>query len=98
MNTTRGLLWTDWEDTFAGPVEWDVASIIWNAQILDHDHKTVKAIRDAYGSLNEGVLSQCLVARAAVISAWYPILYPNPDKDRQEKLRRRIEWLEDQST
>jgi hypothetical protein len=97
MNTTRGLLWTDWEDTFAGPVEWDVASIIWNAQILDHDHKTVKAIRDAYGSLNESVLSQCLVARAAVISAWYPILYPNPDKDRQEKLRRRIEWLEDQS-
>ena len=98
MNTTRGLLWTDWEDTFAGPVEWDVASIIWNAQILDHDHTTVKAIRDAYGSLNESVLSQCLVARAAVISTWYPILYPNPDKGRQEKLRRRIEWLEAQST
>jgi len=94
MNTTRGLLWTDWEDTFAGPVEWDVASIIWNAQLLDHDHATVNAIRDAYGPVDEKALQQCLVARAAVITVWYPILYPNPDADRQEKLRRRIEWLE----
>jgi streptomycin 6-kinase len=94
MNTTRGLLWTDWEDTFAGPVEWDVASIIWNAQLLDHDHATVNAIRDAYGPVDEKALQQCLVARAAVITAWYPILYPNPDADRQEKLRCRIEWLE----
>lgn len=94
MNTTRGLLWTDWEDTFAGPVEWDVASIIWNALLLDEDHATVAAIREAYGPVDETALQQCLVARAAVITAWYPILYPNPDADRQDKLRRRIEWLE----
>lgn len=94
MITTRGLLWTDWEDTFAGPVEWDVASIIWNAQILDEDHATVTAIRESYGPVDERALQQCLVARAAVITAWYPILYPNPDADRQEKLRRRIGWLE----
>lgn len=93
MNTTRGLLWTDWEDTFAGPVEWDVASIIWNALILDEDHATVSAIREAYGPVDEIALQQCLVARAAVITAWYPILYPNPNADRQDKLRRRIEWL-----
>jgi len=94
MNTTRGLLWTDWEDTFAGPVEWDLASIIWNAQLLDDDHATVSAIREAYGPVNEEILRQCLIARAAVISAWYPILYPQPGEDRREKLRRRIEWLE----
>lgn len=98
MNTTQGLLWTDWEDTFAGPIEWDVASIIWNAQILDEDHATVKSILDAYqgagGVIHEQALQQCLVARAAVITAWYPILYPQPNADRQSKLRRRIEWLE----
>lgn len=93
MNTTRGLLWTDWEDTFAGPVEWDLASIIWNAQLLDDDDATVSAIREAYGPVNEDILQQCLIARAAVISAWYPILYPQPGEDRREKLRRRIEWL-----
>ena len=94
MNTTRGLLWTDWEDTFAGPVEWDVASVIWNAQILDDDMKTVTQVREAYGSLDETALDQCLVARAAVMTAWYPILYPNPNADRLAKLQRRIEWLQ----
>jgi hypothetical protein len=94
MNTTRGLLWTDWEDTFPGPVEWDVASIIWNAQILEEDHATVKAILDAYGPVNDEALNQSLIGRAAVMTAWYPILYPNPNEERQRRLRSRIEWLE----
>lgn len=98
MNTTIGLLWTDWEDTFAGPVEWDVASIIWNAQILEEDHATVRQIlngyREAGGEIDEHALHQCLIARAAVVTAWYPILYPKPNADRQDKLKRRIEWLE----
>ena len=97
MNTTSGLLWTDWEDAFAGPVEWDVASVIWNAQLLDHDHKTVDRILTAYrsagGRINEEALHHCLIARAAVISAWYPILYPDPDAERQAKLDRRLAWL-----
>lgn len=101
MNTTRGLLWTDWEDTFAGPIEWDLASIIWNAQILDEDHVTVNAILDSYraaGSvINETALQQSLIARAAVMTAWYPILYPNPNSERQAKLQRRIEWLQGMS-
>ena len=98
MNTTRGLLWTDWEDAFSGPVEWDAASIIWNAQILDQDHATADAILDAYreagGQLNPRALHQSLIARAAVMTAWYPILYPNPNEERIAKLQRRIEWLE----
>lgn len=98
MNTARGLLWTDWEDAFSGPVEWDVASIVWNARILDGDHATADAIlegyREAGGTINESALQQCLIARAAVMTAWYPILYPNPNEERRAKLRRRIEWLE----
>ena len=94
MNTTRGLLLTDWEDCFSGPVEWDVASLIWNAQILEEDHATVKTILDAYGPVDEPTLQVSLIARAAVITAWYPILYPNPNADRQDKLKRRIDWLE----
>lgn len=98
MNTTRGLLWTDWEDAFSGPVEWDAASIIWNAQILDQDHATADAILDAYreagGQLDPRALHQSLIARAAVMTAWYPILYPNPNEERIAKLQRRIAWLE----
>lgn len=102
MNTTIGLLWTDWEDAFAGPVEWDLASIIWNAQILEEDQATVNqvlsAYRDAGGEVNEDALRHSLIARAAVITAWYPILYPNPNAERQSKLQRRIEWLESVSS
>lgn len=98
MNTTIGLLWSDWEDTFAGPVEWDLASVIWNAKILEEDHGTVESILTAYreagGCMNEQMLHQCLVARAAVMTAWYPVLYPNPNAERQSKLQRRIDWLE----
>jgi hypothetical protein len=97
MNTTEGLLWTDWEDTFLGPIEWDLASILWNALYLDKDEATAAAIIDSYrregAIVSEELLDICLIARAAVMSAWYPILYPNPSADRQEKLRFRLEWL-----
>jgi hypothetical protein len=43
--------------------------------------------------VDEGVLRVCLAARAAVMSAWYPVLYPEPDEERRMKLRRRLEWL-----
>jgi thiamine kinase-like enzyme len=98
MNTTRGLLWADWEDAFAGPLEWDLASIIWNARLLEDDHETADAILAAYrgagGAWNETALEQSLVARAAVMTAWYPILYPNPNEERKKKLQQRIEYLE----
>ena len=98
MNTTLGLLWTDWEDTFLGPVEWDLASIIWNARILDEDHETADAILDAYcgagGGIDPVALHHSMVARAAVMSAWYPILYPDASPERLAKLRRRLDFLE----
>lgn len=97
LNTTRGLLLTDWEDTFSGPIEWDLASLLWNALILEEDKHTVQAILSAYeaagGSINPQLLEACYIARGAVMTAWYPILYPNPNSERQSKLERRIEWL-----
>ena len=97
LNTTRGLLWTDWEDTFQGPVEWDLASIIWNARILDKDHETADAILNAYrnagGRIDPDALHHSLTARAAVMSAWYPILYPDPSPERRMKLQFRLDWL-----
>lgn len=97
MMTTQGLLWADWEDAFAGPVEWDLASIIWNARLLDNDEAMAAGILLAYqsagGSFDEVVLQQSLIARAAVMSAWYPVLYPQPSAERQAKLDFRLNWL-----
>ncbi len=97
LMTTQGMLWTDWEDAFSGPVEWDLASIIWNVKLLENDHALVKGILESYqnagGRYDKSVLEQCLIARAAVMSAWYPILYPSPSEERMRKLKQRIEWL-----
>lgn len=97
MQTPQGLLWADWEDAFAGPVEWDVASIIWNARLLEADHATADAIVHAYrvagGHVDERALEQCLIARAAVVCAWYPVLYSADNRGRQKKLQARLEWL-----
>jgi hypothetical protein len=99
MNTTRGPLWSDWEDAFAGPVEWDLASAIWNTQIFEKNElkagEILAAYRDAGGRIDEGALSQCLVARAVAVTAWYPILYPAPEAERRHKLQQRLEWLEE---
>ncbi len=100
LNTTIGLLWTDWEDTFLGPAEWDLASIIWNARILDENNAHADGILAAYveagGKINVDALHNCMIARAAVMSAWYPILYPEPNEVRQGKLAKRLEWLQKQ--
>ncbi len=97
MNTTLGLLWTDWEDTFLGPIEWDLASVIWNARILDNDQETADQILNAYlkagGRIHPIALRYSMIGRAAVMSAWYPILYPNPSPERQAKLQFRLDWL-----
>lgn len=102
MQTTEGLLWSDWEDTFSGPIEWDIASIIWNAKILESDHhfeeQVVASYVQAGGSIISDLLQQCLIARAIVMTSWYPILYPFPDQDRQTKLQRRLDWLDSQDT
>jgi hypothetical protein len=101
MNTKEGLLWTDWEDTFRGPVEWDLASIIWNARILDEDEEiaggVLEAYREAGGVIHPAALHHSLIARAAVMSAWYPVLYPDLSEDRQRKLQRRLDWLGEQA-
>ncbi|TAF27052.1 MAG: aminoglycoside phosphotransferase family protein [Verrucomicrobia bacterium] len=97
LATSEGLLWTDWEDTFLGPVEWDLASILWNPLVLEGDRahaaRILAAYRAAGGSVDHRALDHALVARAAVMSAWYPLLYPNPSPERREKLRFRLNWL-----
>ncbi|MCP5558921.1 MAG: hypothetical protein H7A55_14335 [Verrucomicrobiaceae bacterium] len=53
------------------------------------------AYREAGGQINAAALDQCLIARAAVMTAWYPILYPNPNAERQSRLARRLDWLQE---
>lgn len=99
MVTSDGVMWTDWEDAFLGPVEWDLASILWNARHLDEDHALADRIelgyQEAGGSMDRSLLETCYTARAAVMSAWYPVLYPGGGEERMRKLQMRMAWLAD---
>ena len=100
LATPTAVLWTDWEDTFLGPVEWDLASLIWNEHVLHRNTAHVEAVfagyRRAGGVFSEAALIPCLMARAAVMCAWYPLLYPQPSAERQFKMQRRLSWLREQ--
>ena len=97
LQTTRGPLWTDWEDTFIGPVEWDLASAVWNARFLEEDINAeaqfLKGYQAGGGTVCLERMEACYEARAAVICVWYPVLYPEPDTRRRDKLEKRLKWL-----
>jgi hypothetical protein len=71
--------------------------VLWNARFLEKDDDAVGRIlagyRNSGGSVDNTVLEHCFVARAAVMCAWYPVLYPEPNADRRAKLAQRLEWL-----
>ena len=97
LDTTGGALWTDWEDSFQGPVEWDLSSLLWNARHLEGElawvGRVLAGYRAAGGTWDEGRLEDCDRVRAAVMTAWYPVLYPDLAGDRHRKLEFRLEWL-----
>jgi hypothetical protein len=65
---------------------------------MEEDPSAADAILAAYrqegGEINPTALHHSLIARAAVMSAWYPILYPEPTAERRDKLRFRLDWLQ----
>lgn len=98
LKTQDGPIWMDWEDVFLGPIEWDLASIVWNHKFLDQEEEKVHQLLDAYtaegATYNESILDLCYEARAAVVCVWYPFLYPNPSPERIEKLKARLVYLQ----
>ena len=47
--TPQGLIWNDFEDTFRGPVHWDLASLVSDLQAHGADGRAVRRFLDTYG-------------------------------------------------
>jgi hypothetical protein len=66
--TGSGLLWTDFEDSCAGPVEWDLACLVFGA--TDR-----QAALDAYGYEGDAAtLTPFVEARAVQVAAWTALM------------------------
>ena len=98
LNTTQGVLWTDWEDVFLGPIEWDLASLVASSWVFGTDVERSEMALRGYGRYDAVALSACVEARTLVALVWSIIMHQaNPSPERQFRIDRRLEWLREET-
>ena len=98
LNTTQGVLWTDWEDVFFGPIEWDLASLVESSWVFGTEAGRSEMALMGYGNYDAAALSACVEARTLVALVWSIVMHQaNPSPERQFRIDRRLEWLREQT-
>jgi aminoglycoside phosphotransferase (APT) family kinase protein len=70
LRTPGGLVWNDFEDTFRGPVQWDVASFAVSLRGRGADEAFVRAALDAYGWGDPADLAPWIAAHDVYGDIW----------------------------
>ncbi|MFZ0090229.1 MAG: aminoglycoside phosphotransferase family protein [Solirubrobacteraceae bacterium] len=84
LRTPYRRLWNDFEDTFRGPVHWDVASYVGSLRMHGANERTVREMLDGYGWHDEQELAPFLAAQDVYDEIWR--MY-----DRQRRRLRRAQ-------
>ncbi|BAZ16032.1 stress response kinase A [Calothrix sp. NIES-4071] len=93
LNTTRGVLWGDWEDTFIGPVAWDLACLVARAIVFGTGIEQANAALQGYGiDIDEGLLDLLVQARTFQTVLWNYIIGQH-DSQSLERLNARLQWF-----
>jgi aminoglycoside phosphotransferase len=82
LRSPQRLVWNDFEDTFRGPVHWDLASYAESLRICGASSNFVEAMLDAYGWYDEHDLAPFIAVQDVYVEIWQ--MY-----DRQRRRRRR---------
>ncbi len=70
LRTPHRTVWNDFEDTFRGPVHWDVASAVGSLRIHGDDIRCVDEMLEAYGWEDERELAPFLAAQDVYDETW----------------------------
>jgi hypothetical protein len=70
LRTTERLVWNDFEDTFRGPVHWDVAGYVMSLRARGADSKFIARTIDAYGWLDQRELAPFTEAHELYGQVW----------------------------
>jgi hypothetical protein len=70
FRTEAGLVWNDLEDACAGPVAWDVASLVMSARARGQDESFVAAMLAAYGGPDLDELAPFIAADDLYTKIW----------------------------
>ncbi|OUL36981.1 hypothetical protein BV372_05020 [Nostoc sp. T09] len=64
LNTIRGVLWADWEDTFIAPIVWDIACFVASSRVFGKDVERANAALNGYRmKIDDRVLDLFIEAR-----------------------------------
>lgn len=70
LHTPQRLVWNDFEDTFRGPVHWDVAGYVISLRTRGASSSFVRQMLDAYGWGDEQELAPFIAAHAVYDEIW----------------------------
>jgi hypothetical protein len=70
LRTPQGLVWNDFEDTFRGPVHWDVAGYVISLRTRGASSRFVRAMLDAYGWGDQEELAPFFAAHGVYDEIW----------------------------
>lgn len=94
-STCDGPIWGDWEDTFAGPIEWDLACLVAGARLRGDGNAAGEAL-EGYGKpFDEELFELMLAFRALQAVVWSTINRGEPRADWLRYLLSRVEQLRD---
>ncbi len=95
LNTTRGVLWTDWEDTFLGPTAWDLACLVSSSRVLQRPSSWPEVALEHYGPrVDDEGFESLIAARALLVTVW-TVVIGNPHPQLKQGLEARLQWLRD---
>jgi aminoglycoside phosphotransferase len=70
LRTPQRLVWNDFEDTFRGPVHWDVASYAESLRLCGASSCFVREMLDAYGFGDEQELAAFIAVQDVYVEIW----------------------------
>jgi thiamine kinase-like enzyme len=92
--TADGVRWTDFEETGAWPVEWDLACLMTGLP-FGRDVEAIHAMLAAYGrSPDDPLLQPFLAARILVAASWMAVTGDYRGNPVGDRLARQLAWLE----
>jgi hypothetical protein len=93
LSTDAGVLWSDWEDTFCGPIEWDLACLVASSRVFGLNVERCSAALQAYGGgFDEGALEVLIAARTYQACVW-TALFSRRNVGIEGGFTARLEWL-----
>ena len=92
--TADGVRWTDFEETGAWPVEWDIACLMTGLP-FGRDVEAIHAMLAAYGrDPSDPVLEPFLAARILMASSWLALTGDYRGVPMGDRLAQQLAWLE----